>query len=394
MIGPSLAGSDWGIISTAWMGKVNILNPKSTAGPHEQEQLELLNIVSKEAEMHLKTTGASFLGSVLLQEKRASILNFELLRVVGKGSFGKVILARHKRSEEIYAIKVMDKELIVQQDAVERIMSEHNVLLGNEAHPFLVGLHFSFQSPQKLYFVLDYVNGGELYFHLNRDRNFAVGRSRFYAAELTLGLGFLHGLNVLYRDLKPENILLDQYGHVILTDFGLCKTGLKPGKTTDTFCGTPGSMAPEIYSRVPYGFAVDYWALGVVTYKMLAGQAPFHSPTQDQQELADAILHKEPVLPSLYFSRAASDFVTALLVKDPALRLASASELVAHEFFEAGGGVIRSKAAIDFDRLRSVCPRTWCTLVPPTLLLHPSATLLLHPRTALVPPYCQDALTG
>lgn len=119
-------------------------------GTLQTEQLHLLDIVSKEAESFLKTTGATFLGSVLLQEKKATVQNFSLLKVIGKGSFGKVLLAKHKRTDQMYAIKVMDKELIIEQDAVERIMSEHSVLLGNEAHPFLVGLHYSFQSPSKL----------------------------------------------------------------------------------------------------------------------------------------------------------------------------------------------------------------------------------------------------
>jgi serine/threonine protein kinase len=129
----------------------------------ESLQMTLLDRVSREAEASLMTSGASFLGSVMLQEKKASIKDFKMLKVIGKGSFGKVLLALHARSGTTYAVKIMEKDVILAQDVAGRIMSEHNVLLGNEAHPFLVGLHYSFQTSSKLYFVLDYVNGGELY---------------------------------------------------------------------------------------------------------------------------------------------------------------------------------------------------------------------------------------
>lgn len=136
------------------------------------------------------------------------------------------------------------------QNEIKHIMSERNVLLQNVKHPFLVGLQFSFQTPTKLYFVLDYANGGwsitracnpagELFFHLQREKRFSLDRSLFYSAEITSALGFLHSLDVVYRDLKPENILFDMSGHVVLTDFGLCKEDLALGKTTSTFCGTP-----------------------------------------------------------------------------------------------------------------------------------------------------------
>lgn len=157
------------------------------------------------------------------------------------------------------------------QNEVKHIMSERNVLLGNVNHPFLVGLHFSFQTPAKLYFVLDYVNGGELFFHLQREKRFAVSRAQFYAAEITSAVGYLHSLNIVYRDLKPENILLDGQGHVVLTDFGLCKEDVAPGGTTATFCGTPEYLAPEVLKKHSYGRAVDWWCLGCVTYEMICG---------------------------------------------------------------------------------------------------------------------------
>jgi serine/threonine protein kinase len=144
-------------------------------------------------------------------------------------------------------------------------MAERNVLRNNQHHPFLVSLHSSFQTKERLYFVLDYVNGGELFFHLQRERHFSEHRARFYSAEMASAIGYLHAQGVVYRDLKPENILLDAEGHLVLTDFGLCKEGLDldgPHQTTATFCGTPEYLAPEVIRKEAYGRSVDWWCLG------------------------------------------------------------------------------------------------------------------------------------
>uniref|UniRef100_A0A8C6RRK5 Protein kinase domain-containing protein n=1 Tax=Nannospalax galili TaxID=1026970 RepID=A0A8C6RRK5_NANGA len=144
------------------------------------------------------------------------------------GNFGKVLLAKWKLDGKFYAVKVLQKKIVLNRKEQKHIMAECNVLLKNVKHPFLVGLHYSFQTTEKLYFVLDFINGGELFFHLQRERSFPEHRAGFYAAEIAI-----------YRDLKPENILLDSMGHVVLTDFGLCKEGIAISDTTTTFCGTP-----------------------------------------------------------------------------------------------------------------------------------------------------------
>lgn len=275
-------------------------------------------------------------------DKRATVTDFEMLKVIGKGSFGKVLLGKHVKSGVAYAIKVLSKEAIVKQNEVQHIMSERNVLLQNVQHPFLIGLHFSFQTAQKLYFVLDYVNGGELFFHLQRVKKFDVPRALFYAAEITSALGFMHGNNIVYRDLKPENILLDSIGHVVLTDFGLCKEDVKPGGTTSTFCGTPEYLAPEVLKKHAYGRPVDWWCLGCVTFEMMCGLPPFYS--RDCNEMYDRILHDKLRFPD-HVPATARSMLEGLLMRIPDQRLGGgptdAEEVKAHPFF----------AEIDWEKL-------------------------------------------
>ncbi|XP_013080258.1 serine/threonine-protein kinase Sgk2-like isoform X2 [Biomphalaria glabrata] len=259
--------------------------------------------------------------------------DFEFLRVIGKGSFGKVLLAKHKAEGKIYAVKVLQKQAIMRRNEAKHIMAERNVLLKNVKHPFLVGLHYSFQTPDKLYFVLDYVNGGELFFHLQRERYFAEHRAKFYAAEMASALGYLHSLNIIYRDLKPENILLDCTGHIVLTDFGLCKEGIVGQGTTSTFCGTPEYLAPEVLRKKPYDKTVDWWCLGAVLYEMLYGLPPFYS--RDTAEMYDNILFK-PLRLRTNVSAAGRTILEGLLQKEKENRLGAKKdflEIQNNEFF-------------------------------------------------------------
>ncbi|CAF3645275.1 unnamed protein product [Rotaria sordida] len=264
--------------------------------------------------------------------------DFEFRTCIGKGSFGKVYLARHKSEDTIYAVKVVSKALIKRKREERHIMAERDVLVKNTRHPFLVSLQYSFQTPDKLYFVMDFVNGGELFYHLQQERAFPEQRAKFYAAEITSAIGYLHKLDIIYRDLKPENILLDREGHIRLTDFGLCKVMLstegREGRTA-TFCGTPEYLAPEVLRREPYTKAVDWWCLGSVIYEMLCARPPFYS--RDVNEMYDNILNR-----SLRFignvSDRAKNIIEQLLRKSPNERLGSGPEDVAeikrHPFFE------------------------------------------------------------
>jgi len=259
--------------------------------------------------------------------------DFEFLKVIGKGSFGKVLLAKRKDDGNIYAVKVLQKAQIMKRNEAKHIMAERNVLLKNIQHPFLVGLHYSFQTPDKLYFVLDYVNGGELFFHLQKERIFEEARAKFYAAEMASAIGYLHSLNIIYRDLKPENILLDYQGHVVLTDFGLCKENIEGSSTTSTFCGTPEYLAPEVLKKLPYDRTVDWWCLGAVLYEMLYGLPPFYS--RDTSEMYNSILNKPLRLRDGVTSQA-KGILEGLLQKEKERRLGANADffdIKSHAFF-------------------------------------------------------------
>uniref|UniRef100_A0A2K5ZJA3 non-specific serine/threonine protein kinase n=1 Tax=Mandrillus leucophaeus TaxID=9568 RepID=A0A2K5ZJA3_MANLE len=199
----------------------------------------------------------------------------------------------------------------------------------------LQALKYSFQTHDRLCFVMEYANGGELFFHLSRERVFSEDRARFYGAEIVSALDYLHSeKNVVYRDLKLENLMLDKDGHIKITDFGLCKEGIKDGATMKTFCGTPEYLAPEVLEDNDYGRAVDWWGLGVVMYEMMCGRLPFYN--QDHEKLFELILMEEIRFPRTLGPEAKS-LLSGLLKKDPKQRLGGGSEdakeIMQHRFF-------------------------------------------------------------
>lgn len=267
-------------------------------------------------------------------KRRIGVKDFTLLKVVGKGSFGKVMMVRKKDNRRIYAMKVLRKANIIKRNQVAHTKTERNVL-GRIDHPFIVGLNFAFQTKDKLYFVLDYCAGGELFFHLGNEGRFSERRAGFYAAQITLALEHVHAHNVIYRDLKPENVLLDEHGNVRLTDFGLSKENIRELDTgAFSFCGTPEYLAPEILNRTGHGRAVDWWSLGALLYEMLTGLPPFYS--QNRNALFDRIRFGRLEFPA-YLSANAVSLLSGLLTRDPLKRLGcgegDAEEVKKHPFF-------------------------------------------------------------
>ncbi|PRP82924.1 hypothetical protein PROFUN_06701 [Planoprotostelium fungivorum] len=268
--------------------------------------------------------------------KRVGPDDFQLLKVVGRGAFGKVMLAKKKDSQRLYAMKVVSKNYIVNNNVVMHVLSEKNILK-KMSNPFVVSLKYAFQTEDKLVLVMDYVCGGELFFHLCESKRFTEDRARFYAAEIVLALEYVHSLNIIYRDLKPENLLLDMNGHVCLTDFGMCKENLGWGNQTHTFCGSPEYLAPEILLGKGYTFAVDWWAFGTLLYEMLCGMPPYYC--EDTREMNQRIVFEKLTFPS-YFTTESRSILTGLLERDPAKRLgctrqtSGGSDIRAHPFFK------------------------------------------------------------
>ncbi|XP_030825437.1 RAC-beta serine/threonine-protein kinase-like isoform X2 [Camarhynchus parvulus] len=264
---------------------------------------------------------------------KASMADFDYLKLLGKGTFGKVILVREKASGRHYAMKILRKEVVIAKDEVAHTVTESRVLQSSR-HPFLTALKYAFQTSDRLCFVMEYANGGELFFHLSRERVFPEPGARFYGAEITSALQYLHSRDVVYRDIKLENLMLDKDGHIKITDFGLCKEGVTDGATMRTFCGTPEYLAPEVLEDNDYGRAVDWWGLGVVMYEMLCGRLPFYSP--DHERLFELILLEELRFPRSLGPESRS-LLAGLLRKDPKHRLGGgpgdAREVMEHPFF-------------------------------------------------------------
>ena len=263
--------------------------------------------------------------------------DFEILKLIGKGTFGQVFQVRKRDNQRIYAMKVLSKKVIVQKKEIQHTIGERNILVrtATTESPFIVGLKFSFQTAADLYLVTDYMSGGELFWHLQKEGRFVEERAKFYIAELILALRHLHQHDIVYRDLKPENILLDANGHIALCDFGLSKANLAKNDTTNTFCGTTEYLAPEVLlDEQGYTKMVDFWSLGVLVFEMCCGWSPFYA--EDTQQMYKNIAFGKVRFPRDALSAEGRNFVKGLLNRNPAHRLgakADAEELMAHPFF-------------------------------------------------------------
>eukprot|EP01083_Nonionella_stella_P054503 143872_1 len=262
---------------------------------------------------------------------KMSIKDFEMLKLVGKGSFGQVWQVQYKQTRQIYALKVLKKKDLVARKQVTHTNTERRIL-ANIDHPFLVSLRFAFQTKSKLYMVMDFFNGGELFWHLQNESKFTEKRARFYSAEICLAIECLHSHDITYRDLKPENILLDHDGHIKITDFGLSKESISsdPNCITRTFCGSPEYLAPEMLLQNGYNQMVDWWSFGTILYEMICGLPPFYD--QNIQKMYANILHA-PIPFYHFMSKPSIELISKLLHKNPLKRI-KCKELKRSAFFE------------------------------------------------------------
>ena len=266
-------------------------------------------------------------------EKSISLEDFDILKLIGRGSFAKVYLVRNKSNQKIYSMKKLDKPFIKQNRQEQHIINER-ILLAKMDNPFLVKLFCAFQDNKHLYFIMEFIQGGELFFHLHREIRFDDEKTRFYVAELIIALNFLHKNKIIYRDIKPENILLDVEGHIKLTDFGLSKICSRKNEKVYTICGTPFYIAPEIIEKKGYNNAVDWWSLGCLMYEMLDGKPLFNFYNSN----IDIKEYKKPIKLPNCFSEEAKDLITKLLDLDPKKRLGAGPKgfenLKMHKYFE------------------------------------------------------------
>ncbi|KYK57734.1 serine/threonine-protein kinase sck1 [Drechmeria coniospora] len=284
-------------------------------------------------------TGEIFVEAMYQRSERRHFgpSDFEILKLIGKGTFGQVYQVRKRDTERIYAMKVLQKKVIVQKKEVAHTVGERNILVrtATSDSPFIVGLKFSFQTPSELYLVTDYMSGGELFWHLQKEGRFDERRAKFYIAELILAIQHLHNNDIVYRDLKPENILLDANGHIALCDFGLSKANLTKNDTTNTFCGTTEYLAPEVLlDESGYTKMVDFWSLGVLVFEMCCGWSPFYA--EDTQQMYKNIAFGKVRFPRDTLSQEGRNFVKGLLNRNPKHRLGAtddAEELKQHAFF-------------------------------------------------------------
>uniref|UniRef100_A0A8B9IFX8 Ribosomal protein S6 kinase n=1 Tax=Anser cygnoides TaxID=8845 RepID=A0A8B9IFX8_ANSCY len=267
--------------------------------------------------------------------EKADPSQFELLKVLGQGSFGKVFLVKKisgSDARQLYAMKVLKKATLKVRDRV-RTKMERDILV-EVNHPFIVKLHYAFQTEGKLYLILDFLRGGDLFTRLSKEVMFTEDDVKFYLAELALALDHLHSLGIIYRDLKPENILLDEEGHIKLTDFGLSKESIDHEKKAYSFCGTVEYMAPEVVNRRGHTQSADWWSFGVLMFEMLTGTLPFQG--KDRKETMTMILKAKLGMPQ-FLSPEAQSLLRMLFKRNPANRLGAGpdgvEEIKRHPFF-------------------------------------------------------------
>ena len=268
------------------------------------------------------------LRSATFYNPQISMDSFNIISVLGRGFFGKVMLVQKKDSKELFAIKTVHKARLIQSNKVQTILAERSIL-GKVKHPFIVEMNFAFQNATKFYLIMEYVPGGELFSLIRKSKILPISQVRLYIAEMALALEYLHKIGIVYRDLKPENILIAKDGHLKLTDFGLSKD-IGTVRLTKTFCGTGEFMAPEMIDQRLYAYPVDWWALGILTYLLCFGKTPFFD--ENKAKMFKNIQTLEVSYPE-NTDKTTKDFINGLLNKDQSQRFGF-SQISKHKFFD------------------------------------------------------------
>lgn len=284
----------------------NANNKPDKANEQQQQQ-------QQQHQSHPTSTNVSRLPRRVTRGKY-SLADFEIIRTLGTGSFGRVHLVRSVHNGRYYAMKVLRKSRVVAAKQIEHTNDERRILAITH-HPFITRMWGTFQDCKSVFMIMDYIEGGELFTLLRRSRTFPNQVAKFYSAEVLLALEYLHSKNIIYRDLKPENILLARSGHIKLTDFGFAK---EVETNTYTLCGTPDYIAPEVIAFQPYNKAVDWWSFGILIYEMLAGRTPFYdsSPIKAYEKITRCHVH----YPASFHPDAVS-LLQGLIRKDVTYRL-------------------------------------------------------------------------
>lgn len=229
--------------------------------------------------------------------------DFRLLKIVGKGTFGKVFMCEHIPTQKVYAMKCIRKDVVLENDSIQSLKLEKEILY-NIVHPFIVGMDYVFQNAQRIFFIMDFIEGGELFRHLVKIRRFPEDQVRFMIAQIAIALGHLHEKDIVYRDLKPENVLFNKDGYLLLADFGLATKVSKNGLAR-SFCGTAEYLSPEMLQGKGHDHTVDLWTLGILLYEMLVGIPPFFHKNKHQMfyliQEAD-VTFPDPVKHKIYVS--------------------------------------------------------------------------------------------
>ncbi|VAH90677.1 unnamed protein product [Triticum turgidum subsp. durum] len=309
--------------------------PLSKLTLHESDSsLDLLECLSKEKKSGQGSLSDEELNDTTKENEAVGLDDFELLKLVGQGAFGKVYQVRRKCTSDIYAMKVMRKDKILEKNHAEYMKAERDILTKVD-HPFVVQLRYSFQTKYRLYLVLDFVNGGHLFFQLYQQGLFREELGRIYTAEIVSAVAHLHANGIMHRDLKPENILLDAHGHAMLTDFGLAKE-FDENTRSNSMCGTVEYMAPEIVQGRGHDKAADWWSVGILLFEMLTGKPPFFGGNRDK--IQQNIVKEKMKLPT-YLSSEVHSLLKGLLHKEAGRRLGSgpggSDEIKNHKWFKA-----------------------------------------------------------